>query len=332
MIKFPSIDQFRIVKRNVEHAAQFVGIDPVTGDEIMNRCAPMPKIEFVGTVKIHGCNAGVQFVDGKIVCQSREREITIENDNYGFARFISELPADVIENMKNIVNGDGVLYFEWCGKGIQQKVAVNEIHKCAVLIAAWVGSETEGKFIEIENIPMANDNRVFNIFQFGKFVKVIDFNKPELDINSLNDITLAVEKECPVGKFFGISGIGEGVVWRPSDINMKPEKFCFKVKGAEHSGSKVTKLATVDVEKVKNLTEFAEKHAHEGRLMQGWNWLAENNHEQTEKSTGLFLKWVVGDIFKEEKDVISASGLSEKEVPSAIQKVARLWFFHKING
>ena len=325
-IKFPSIEQFRNVRRNVEWQAQFQGLDALE-QPIMNRLGPMPTLPFIGTVKIHGCNAGVVFENGTISCQSRERVITPESDNYGFARFIDSLSPEIKAGLSGLVRDAGVLYFEWCGQGIQNKVAVCEVPKMAVLIAA---ADLQNNWLDIQGWSMPNSARIFNIFQFGHYVMDIDFQNPGEYINKMNEITLQVEKECPVGRFFGVTGVGEGVVWAPADKSLDLAKFAFKVKGSEHSGSKVTKLATVDVEKVKNLDAFVSKHVHEGRLMQAWNHLAENKLEQTEKSTGVFLRWLMTDVLKEERDELVANGFNERDLAGALNKAARLWFFHKI--
>ena len=52
------------------------------------------KVTFYGTVKLHGTNASV-VVDheGNFYCQSRNRVITPENDNYGFAEWLHEEPG-----------------------------------------------------------------------------------------------------------------------------------------------------------------------------------------------------------------------------------------------
>ena len=52
-----------------------------------------PRIHFRGTVKLHGTNAGVMFTPESVVAQSRKRVITVEDDNYGFARFVHENEA-----------------------------------------------------------------------------------------------------------------------------------------------------------------------------------------------------------------------------------------------
>ncbi len=54
LIKFPSIEQFRNVVRNVEHRSSYVGMDD-NGDAIYNKLLPNPTLVFEGTVKLHGC-------------------------------------------------------------------------------------------------------------------------------------------------------------------------------------------------------------------------------------------------------------------------------------
>lgn len=53
-IPWPSIGQFRSVVKNVQHRAQYVGMDD-NGNAIVNRMAVMPTLEFEGTCKLHGC-------------------------------------------------------------------------------------------------------------------------------------------------------------------------------------------------------------------------------------------------------------------------------------
>lgn len=54
MHKFPKIDQFRQVIREVRSRTEFAGLDE-NGEPIMERGKPLPKIQYRGTVKLHGC-------------------------------------------------------------------------------------------------------------------------------------------------------------------------------------------------------------------------------------------------------------------------------------
>lgn len=74
-------------------------------------------------VKLHGTNAAVQVhLDGTIVPQSRTAEISVTNDNAGFARWLSST------NPQDWASAKGLIIFgEWCGPGVQKGVAISQI-------------------------------------------------------------------------------------------------------------------------------------------------------------------------------------------------------------
>src|SRR5690606_18232178 len=119
----------------------------------------------------------------------------------------------------------------------------------------------------------------------------IDFNRPEYHIPALQEAVSEVEKECPVAKEFGFSGVGEGLVFKCITPGWESSKFWFKAKGDEHSAGKVHKLPTVDPEKLETIDAFVVKHVNNERLTQAWDWLKEMDKELSEKSTGDFIKW-----------------------------------------
>ena len=49
------------------------------------------------------------------------------------------------------------------------------------------------------------------------------------------------------------------------------------------------------------------------------------------KEIGNFLKWIVGDVIKEESDTLKDNGLEPKDVNGAISNIARNWFLVKWN-
>lgn len=83
-IKYPSIDQFRSVVKNIISAARFEGLSE-DGKPKYNQ-TKLPKITIVGTEKIHGTNASVNYSnqDGFWV-QKRTDIITPDSDNAGCA-------------------------------------------------------------------------------------------------------------------------------------------------------------------------------------------------------------------------------------------------------
>ena len=64
-------------------------------------------------------------------------------------------------------------------------------------------------------ISKLNCNDIYFVEQFqtnSNRTIAIDFNNPEKAQNELIKIMEEVEAECPIGKAFGVSGTGEGVV------------------------------------------------------------------------------------------------------------------------
>lgn len=135
---------------------------------------------------------------------------------------------------------------------------------------------------------------------------------------------MAVEKKCPVAAHFGVEGIGEGIVW---SATWKGNNYRFKVKGEEHSNSKVKTIAPIDIEKLNSIQEFVEFAVHEGRLSQGIDVIfLSKGATPVRERTGDFVKWVTTDVFKEELDTLVKNGLEPKEVSSALSKKASKWF------
>jgi hypothetical protein len=44
------------------------------------------------------------------------------------------------------------------------------------------------------------------------------------------------------------------------------------------------------------------------------------------KNIGTFLKWLVSDIIKEEKDTMEKSNIDPKDIGRPVQSKARIWF------
>lgn len=336
-VKWPSIEQFRSVVRDVQNKAQFVGLAE-DGTAIMNRQAVLPALTFEGTVKLHGTNAAVGVFKEQVWFQSRERIITPENDNAGFAMFavgrtnmFKEIANKAVQHFGT--NEKPVLIFgEWCGGNIQKGVAISQLPKMFVVFGI-ASVEDDGKKAYLKRQDVSNcvtsDETIKSIYDFQTFTKTIDFENPHESVNEINAITDAVENECPVGKALGVSGIGEGVVWRCIDEGYEDSRFWFKAKGEKHSKSKVKTLATVDVERINNLNELAAKLAHNGRLEQMAQQVFDtlNGGQVDAKKTGEFIKAVMQDIFKEELDTISASGFTGKDLNSPVAKLCRDWMF-----
>lgn len=321
--KFPSIEQFRNVIKQVHDHCNYNAIE-------------LPIIKFNGTVKLHGTNSAIGFrIDtGEVFYQSRERIITPEDDNYGFSGWASGSTevSELLELVRKEFKAERVIHIfgEWAGKGIQKDVAIAEFQKSFYIFGIMV----DDQFVELPRFFDTNFNSIFFINQFPMFEIEIDFNNPGLVQNRLIELTLEVEDECPVSKSRGISGLGEGIVW-VSD--WEGNRLAFKSKGQKHSNSKVKTLkqiAEVDVQEMESINEFVENTVSENRLNQGIEKLKEMGMDPNDiKSLGDFLRWIVGDILREERDIIEKSGLTDnKALNKKITEKSRKWFINRIDG
>lgn len=341
-VSFPSIEQFRNVIRNVTHRSTYKGQDQ--NDQPIYQASVLPVLKYRGTVKLHGSNAGILITkDGQKSYQSRENILSLTQDNAGFCLFASNLPDGVTGAFtKLFLDTDDkavalVIFGEWCGGNIQKGVTINGLPKMFVVFAVrklyTLERDSDNEFPPVWVKPELwsgisfHDHKVFNIHEFPTFELDIDFNKPELAQNELIKLTEDVERECPVGKSFGNSGIGEGVVWTPVDEDWSNSGYWMKVKGEKHQSSKVKTLAPIDVEKVEGIRNFVDNVLTESRLNQGIDKLREAGLPLERKSLGDFLRWIVNDVVKEETDTIVANQLDPKLINSEVSKKARLWFF-----
>lgn len=336
MIPFPSIRQFRDVIREVKRKAAFMGLDEA-GEPIINPAPTLPILEFRGSVKIHGTNAAVVFTPEGIKFQSRERELTAEQDNAGFCNHML-LQGDALRQIANeiekelglnrAVDNIIAIYGEWCGGNIQRGVALNGLPRMFVVFAIRVN----GDWQDIDNFGWLTDSAasIYNITQFEQFGMIIDFERPEIAQNALGAITEKVEARCPVAAQFGNVGTGEGVVWRC--VEDPSSDYWFKVKGEKHSASQVKTLAAVDVEAVEKVRDFVSMAVTPARLEQGLQNLV---HEQLKPfdmtSVGDFIRWVYGDVVKEEADTIAASGFDAKKLGGPIANAAKKWYVDRLN-
>ena len=272
--------------------------------------------------------------------------------NAGFAAYVHENKEEFLRVFRKIktellmeleaeiayhrLNPTVIVYGEWCGGNIQKSVAINQLPKMFVLFGIKVFlTEDSWYWLSEDDINrFCMDKSHFNlhsIYSFPTFGPIeIDFNYPERSQNVLRDLTVAVEEQCPVAKALGVDGVGEGIVWKCITLPYTGSEFMFKVKGEKHSASKVRTLAAVDTERLENIESLVESLVSENRLLQGLDYLRASGLEIDQTNTGAFLKWVVGDVLKEESDTITESGFEKKDVTPFMSKKAKIWFFERI--
>lgn len=343
-LKYHSTNQFRQVVKNITTKAKYKGQDE-DNKPIIDELAVPPKLEFFGTVKLHGTNGNIVVQqDGTITFHSKKQilgvvspdgEYTHKNDNAEFSMSMYHRLGSVkklIQNIKQLYTGEvsGVIKIsgEWCGKGIQSGVGISKLDKKSFFIFGIKVGENWLPHHFWKDLVCDNEDGIYNIHQFETFETVIDFSNPSYSQNILVDITNKVEAECPVAKQLGVDGeiIGEGVVWTPSDpLLISDTGNWFKVKGEKHSVSKVKTLAEVDPIKLQSCKDFVDYSVTSNRLEQG---LSEVGLDQ--KLIGKFIGWVNTDIHKEENDVLEANNLTMKDVGKYISTVAREFYINKL--
>lgn len=339
---FPKIGQYRNAISEVNYSTEFVGKNE-NGEIIKDLSIKKPILKYHGTPKLHGTNAAIVFdyETKEIYVQSRKRIISIKHDNNGFAWFIDSIPniKDLFYLIPNYKIDDNdhpskdhiVIYGEWCGKGIQKGVGINEIERMFVIFAikyqgVWLSNE------QCKNIKMP-EHRIFNINDFANYEIVIDFNDPEASSSKLADLTNEVEKTCPVAKSFGAKNTtGEGIVWTCVTPGWKSSRYWFKVKGEKHKVTKTKKIAPSTPEDMKSINKFVENVVTKNRLQQGVHAIL-NRFESGDfepKMIGAFLKWMNEDILNEESDTMHESQIPPKIAKKYIIHQSREWLFKNI--
>lgn len=341
VFKFPSIEALRNVIQQVTHRARYRGEDE-NGQPIYDENAPLPTLDFRGTVKLHGSNGGVVWQWDRLAfeyvvqIQSREKILTPTSDNAGFAAFMYTKNLDaILGKIMKVNNTIGYtpqvvrLYGEWCGGNIQKGVAINGLDKMFMIFAVKV----DNIWLDDEKLSQIKspEQGIYNILDYPMYNITIDFNNPKDAAEIMGQMVEGVEKECPVGKAFGNSGIGEGIVWTCTTPGYTESRFWFKTKGDEHKSSGTKEKVPVDIERMNSISELVDTFLTESRLNQGISYLNEMNFILDRKSTGHYVKWVTEDIVKEELDTIMGNGFDVKEITKTASDKARKWFFERLD-
>ena len=323
-VKWPSIELLHNLVRSVGRQKEYheANGEPFTA----------PTITYRAKVKLDGTNAVIQISpDGVVTAQGRNRTLSTEDDNHGFAVWVS----GVEEKLSALRQAERVVLFgEWCGRGVQRHCAISQIpRKIFAVFAAKIGDTLLSEPEELEAlVPKLPD--VFVLPWFGRPITLtFDGSSEGLEaaVGRLNALVEEVEGEDPwVAETFGVSGIGEGLVFYPDPREELPSflehsEVMFKAKGEKHRVVRQKKAVQVDPEVAKSIDEFVALFVTEPRLKQALD-TAFGEALPDMKGTGVFLKTVAADVIKESVDELEASGLTWKQVARAVSTEARTWF------
>lgn len=343
LIKYPDTGQFKNVIREISTRAAYAGRD-AEGNAIYDNSKPKPTITFQGTVKLHGTNASVVVTKDSVYAQSRERVITTEEDNAGFARYVKEneevfreLANPIINRDNSFANHNVVFYGEWVGKGVQKGVGISEIDKSLFLFGVKLAGVDPDQpevdyscWVEPGVVKNNSDIRFFNITDYQTWEIDIDFNNPEKVVNDLIVLTERVAEKCPVALRHGVEGHGEGIVWTGFHDG---HCYRFKVKSEKFNTTNGSgkALAPVDTEKLESVEKFVEFAVTTTRVLQACESVRNGKLRVMDNSDlGAVIKWVMGDINKENSDVLEASGLTMKDISGKAANAVKSIFFGSI--
>lgn len=334
MHKFTHVDAFYQVIRYVES----LNADP----ECPERYKIRSSVPYRGTVKLHGSNAGVCCTTAGLTAQSRSRDITPGDDNYGFAQFVAReevssairgIEASIREKHDVAPDAAVVLYGEWIGSGIQRGVAINRLptQQWVLFAVRVIDGENDGY---IDAIPALGDAlsevQIYSVTDGPRLSLTVDFSdiaSKTAALESATDATDTIEAMCPWAKRFGIEGTGEGIVWCPVGDHAGNSSLFFKTKGDKH---KVTKSRDakpkLDPEVLQSIDAFVSFAVAENRLAQGLEALKEMGHPMEMRSMGHFLKWVGLDVKRECALELQDNDLEWKQVSKAVRHRARRFF------
>jgi hypothetical protein len=331
---FPKIRQYHQVLRDLKLHHQYVGKDEI-GNPIFDSSIKLPVVDFVGHTKLHGTNSSIVFsYDGSFYCQSRENVIDEVKDNAGFAHWVNKEGKGIFDLIKHHFDGwDGkvVLYGEWCGGSIQKGVALNELPKMFVVFGGKKVCIVDAETSEWFDTSQIQDHsiNVYNITEAPQYRIWVDLERPDKAIEQMTAWVDEIDVECPFAKMLGVSGHGEGIVFREATKHSFDNAF--KVKGESHSKSKIKKLPTVDVVKMDGIQEAVETHCHEDRMQQIYDKIVLTEADKVPQKIGDFIRLLIEDAWEEEGDSIRASDISRKEFGAAVSKKAARWFQSKIS-
>lgn len=278
--------------------------------------------------------AGRDFVVGDIHgCYDQLMDL-LKEIKFDFAKYIEDNKSEflkIFDEIKNKINTEKydsiIIYGELAGKGIQNKAAVSQIYRFfAPFSVIGVNKDTVDQ-LDVK-LSVNESIRFYPVETFGVYNIQLDLDNVHLAQQEIKDLTISIENECPVGKYFGVSGTGEGIVFTD-----ETKQYSFKSKGEKHSVSKVKVIADVDIEKINKIKDFVDYSVTENRLNQGIEYLKEMNKELDISNMGYFLRWLANDVLKEEQDVITENSLDNdlKAIMKSVSSKGRKWFMDKIN-
>jgi hypothetical protein len=282
------------------------------------------------TVKTHGTNAALAFKQGVLQhVQSRNRIITPEDDNFGFANAVLNYKQTKVLSGRHLISLydwiaycvpksiDCYIYGEWAGPGISKGTALNDIDARV--------------FIPFATYACPDEHKPW-LCGWNRILPALEFFELPADCNLEKFVALADEiaEQCPVAKeFFGIEAMGEGIVCYPDCVEgMQNPELWFKIKGQAYREKHQNKVSPVSTgPKVDPaLVAFVNEQLHGERLRGCLAVLEEQYGHTGSKITREFMDLCIQDLLVEEAGTIEERGFEPAAVGKLAGTLAAKWY------
>lgn len=281
-------------------------------------------------IKLHGTNAGIRIEDGQLFAQKRSGDITVGDDNAGFAAWVNTL-NNIAESSEGII-----FYGEWAGSGVQTSDAITQIGTKKFFVFAYEDTLLDEYQYEPDVIA-ARVNAVFGdhpdiyvipwLYEDTMKLNFLQQESAQEFIDQVMKTVDAIAAEDPyVKQMFNVSGPGEGVVGYPVEIE-NTGNYLFKAKSEAHTINKSKVRNHVAPEKPAGVDEFVDMFFTEGRFDQMLN--EHLNGVADIKKTGDFLKAVMSDVYKESTHELELAEFDWKVASKYGITKTKSWFMNK---
>jgi hypothetical protein len=298
----------------------------------------LPTVQYRGKIKLHGKNMAVQRHGEGTFAQSRGDMLTLPSgDLNGFARW-----TDTNNTFWDRVAPDITVFGEWCGPGVQKKMAISKHGtKVFAIFALQIGYGEDAAIVydpeEIAKHVPADHPEVFILPWFGGVLELNYADKAGFaaQVAKLTEAIHAIEKEDPwVKEVFGISGMGEGIVFYPmgehaSSNSERLGRTMFKAKGVKHSKTNEKDVIIIAPEVLESVDGFVEYMVTDNRLEQAVEEGCGGEYHM--RHTKAFIDWLTADVEKESVVELKAAGLEwDMLVIKAVQARGRTWLRERV--
>lgn len=277
--------------------------------------------DYIIKIKLHGTNAAIVKEGGVLHAQSRNRVITPDNDNAGFAQYVSTLDPMVFTE-------GAVVYGEWAGPGVQKGDAVCKIPQKTFFVFAVkdkfgvVSSDLDALKFFVPEVP-----QIMVLPKMGD-LSFDPYNDIEVDkvAEELSELAESIGKRDPyIAEVFGVEGSGEGIVLSLADATEEDySNFICKVKCAGHRVKAGKAAAVRKLEIPSDVKSFCDMFVTDARVKQGISEVC--NGVATFKDIPDFAKWFGSDVKKESVEELLSADLTWKDVSKEVNRQSILLF------